>query len=142
MTLRKGEPFIDMAITIINKAKDNWPEADWLCLPFNISQPQFGVYRQLGVMNPATDIQEGANRHIYSADYGVTVTGTDVTLLRLWEQAGETSAIKIKLPKALKATTAQPVNLRGEPVGEPLPVKNHTIATQIGAYAPLSMLLH
>ncbi|MGN0213472.1 MAG: hypothetical protein ACI4AH_01535 [Muribaculaceae bacterium] len=264
VTLCKGQPYIDMAITLIDKAKDNWPEADWLCLPFNIGNPQFAVFRQLGVMNPATDIQEGANRHIYSADYGVTVTGsdgcgfavcpidhplisvgepgcwkfttdyiptrpvvylnlynnqwntnfrywytgswtsrvrlwaigngdkrqfaqqaiearnpliaktvnrnngklpnkqsgitlsrkgvvitafgadyngTDATLLRVWEQAGETSLLEIVLPKGLKASTAQPVDLRGEPIGDPLPIKNGKISTKINAYAPVSLLL-
>ncbi|MGM9802972.1 MAG: hypothetical protein ACI308_02220 [Muribaculaceae bacterium] len=77
VTLCKGMPYFDMEIKLINKAKDNWPEADWLCLPFAINNPQFAVYRQLGVMNPATDIQKGANRHLYAAYHGVTITGDD-----------------------------------------------------------------
>ncbi|MGN1264225.1 MAG: hypothetical protein ACI4UL_00230 [Muribaculaceae bacterium] len=265
VTLYKGEPYIDMAVTIIDKAKDNWPEADWLCLPFGISNPKFNVYRQLGVMNPATDIQDGANRHLYSAEYGVAITGDDgcgfavcpldhpltslgepgcwkfstdyvpqrpsvfinlynnqwntnfrywytgswtsrvrlwtisgsdrhqviekaieahnpliasvakgnvsgtlpaknsgislsrkgVTvnafgndfngdegiLLRVWEQAGESSALEISLPKGISATTAQPINLRGEPLGNPLPIKKGKIRTEIGAYAPLSFVI-
>lgn len=77
ISLYKDQPYVDMEITIQDKAKDNWPEADWLCLPFRIEQPEFNVYRQLGVMNPATDIQSGANRHLYAAEYGVTITGRD-----------------------------------------------------------------
>ncbi|MGM9812355.1 MAG: hypothetical protein ACI30V_05870 [Muribaculaceae bacterium] len=263
VTLYKGQPYIDVAITIIDKAKDNWPEADWLCLPFNISNPKFEVYRQLGVMNPATDIQDGANRHLYSADYGVAVTGADGcgfavcpidhslvslgepgcwkfskdyvpqqpvvylniynnqwntnfrywytgswtsrvrlwavnvdkskfiepaiearnpliakavkagkgllgskqagvslsrkgvivtafgadyngttgTLLRLWEQEGESGRLEITLPKGLNATTAQPVDLRGEPVGDALKVNKGKISTTIRAYVPLSFVL-
>lgn len=77
VSLYKDQPYVDMEITILDKEKDNWPEADWLCLPFKIEHPEFNVYRQLGVMNPATDIQPGANRHLYAAEYGVTITGTD-----------------------------------------------------------------
>ena len=77
VSLYKGQPYVDMEITIQNKEKDNWPEADWLCLPFKIKNSEFNVYRQLGVMNPATDIQRGANRHLYAAEHGLTITGPD-----------------------------------------------------------------
>ena len=77
ISLYKDQPYMDMEITIQDKAKDNWPEADWLCLPFRIDHPEFNVYRQLGTMNPATDILSGANRHLYAAEHGVTITGTD-----------------------------------------------------------------
>ncbi len=77
VSLYKGQPYVDMEITIQDKEKDNWPEADWLCLPFKIKNPEFNVYRQLGVMNPATDIQRGANRHLYAAEHGLTITGPD-----------------------------------------------------------------
>ena len=77
VTLFKGQPCIDLEITIKEKAKDNWPEADWLCLPFRIDNPQFSVFRPLGVMNPAIDIVPGANRHLYSVGFGVTITDTN-----------------------------------------------------------------
>jgi hypothetical protein len=74
VTLTNGQPYLDLEITILNKAKDNWPEADWLALPFNIKNPVFKVYRPLGVMNPATDIAKGANKNIYSVGQGVSIT--------------------------------------------------------------------
>ena len=74
LILYKDQPYVDVEMEIKDKQKDNWPEADWLCLPFDVQNPEFNVYRQLGVMNPATDIQSGANRHLYAADYGVTIT--------------------------------------------------------------------
>lgn len=77
ITLYKKEPYVDMEITIRDKAKDNWPEADWLCLPFNVENPEFRVHRPLGVMNPATDILPGADRHLYTVGNGVTITGSD-----------------------------------------------------------------
>lgn len=77
VTLFAKEPYVDMELTIHDKAKDNWPEADWLCLPFKIDNPEFRVYRPLGVMNPVTDILPGSNRHLYTVGNGVTITGTD-----------------------------------------------------------------
>ncbi|MEX6690961.1 hypothetical protein QTN47_25860 [Danxiaibacter flavus] len=73
-TLYQDQPFIDLEITILDKAKDNWPEADWLALPFNIKNPAFKVYRPLGIMNPATDIMKGANKNLYSVGQGVTMS--------------------------------------------------------------------
>ena len=77
ITLPQDQPFIELELTIKDKAKDNWPEADWLCLPFKITNPQFRVYRQLGSMNPVTDILTGANRDMFSVGHGVTITDAD-----------------------------------------------------------------
>lgn len=77
VTLYQGEPYVDMEVTIHDKPRDNWPEADWLCLPFKINEPEFRVHRSLGVMNPATDILPGANRHLYTVGNGVTITDPD-----------------------------------------------------------------
>lgn len=77
VTLPHGLPYLELQITIVEKAKDNWPEADWLCLPFKVATPTFRVYRQLGVMDPTTDILPGANRHLYTVGHGVTISGAD-----------------------------------------------------------------
>jgi hypothetical protein len=77
VTLYRGQPFIDLGLTIKDKALDNWPEADWLCLPLNVADPQFLVSRTLGAMDTARDILRGANRHIYAAGTGVTVRDAD-----------------------------------------------------------------
>jgi alpha-mannosidase len=77
VTLPQDQPFIELELTIRDKAKDNWPEADWLCLPFKVANPQLRVYRQLGSMNPATDILTGANRDLFSVGHGVTITDAD-----------------------------------------------------------------
>jgi hypothetical protein len=77
ITLPTDQPYLDLELTIKDKAKDNWPEADWLCLPFKVASPQFRVHRQLGVMNPATDILPGANRDLFSVGHGVTITDTN-----------------------------------------------------------------
>ncbi len=77
ITLPRDQPYLELELTIKDKARDNWPEADWLCLPFKVASPQFRVHRQLGVMNPATDILPGANRDLFSVGNGVTITAPD-----------------------------------------------------------------
>jgi hypothetical protein len=77
ITLPGDQPYVDLEITIKDKAKDNWPEADWLCLPFKIANPQFRVHRALGAMDPATDILPGANRDLFSVGHGVTIMDAD-----------------------------------------------------------------
>ena len=77
VTLQKDEPFVDLELTIKDKAKDNWPEADWFCFPFKINSPKFAVGRTLGMMDPSKDIMEGADKDIYAVGTGVTITGKD-----------------------------------------------------------------
>lgn len=77
VTLHRGQPFVDLEITIKDKAKDDWPEADWLCLPFKVTDPQFRVGRNLGLMNPATDILRGANQDLYAVGAGVSIADAD-----------------------------------------------------------------
>lgn len=76
MTLTDGQPYADLELTLKDKAKDNWPEADWLCLPFKVDAPKFTVGRPLGMMDPR-DIPAGANQHLYSVGSGVAITGAD-----------------------------------------------------------------
>ena len=63
------------------------------------------------------------------------------TVLRVWEQAGKAGEITVTLPKGLKAASAQPVNLRGEPTGEPIAIKDGTFSFVLGAWAPKSFVL-
>ncbi len=77
ITLHEGLDFLDIEVTIRDKAKDNWPEADWLCLPFRLNAPRFRVARTLGVMDPAHDILTGSNRHMYAVGAGLILTGSD-----------------------------------------------------------------
>ena len=77
VTIHARVAYLDLELTIKDKAKDNWPEADWLCLPFRLNSPQFRVARTLGVMDPSTDILPGSNRHMYAIGTGLTITGSD-----------------------------------------------------------------
>lgn len=77
VTLREGAAYLEFELTIKDKAKDNWPEADWLCMPFRLESPQFHIARTLGVMDPSRDILTGSNRHMYAVGAGLTITGSD-----------------------------------------------------------------
>jgi hypothetical protein len=63
------------------------------------------------------------------------------TLLRLWEQSGQTGPCKVRLPAGFKAMAAQPVNLRGEPIGQAMPIHGRDFAVSLRAFAPLSFIL-
>ena len=63
------------------------------------------------------------------------------TVLRVWEQAGKGGDIMVTLPPGMKATTAQPVNLRGEVEGSPIPVKDGKFSFELNAWAPRSFTL-
>ena len=77
LTLDQTRPIIELELTIKDKARDNWPEADWFSFPFKIASPSFHVYRQLGVIDPAQDILPGANRDLFSVGPGVSITDAD-----------------------------------------------------------------
>jgi alpha-mannosidase len=62
-------------------------------------------------------------------------------VLRLWEQSGTSGLLSVTLPIGLKATKAQPVNLRGEKTGNPIAIINGKLALSLPAYAPVSFLL-
>lgn len=62
------------------------------------------------------------------------------TSLIVWEQAGVSGELTVTLPAGAKFTTATPVNLRGEPTGEPLKFKRGQLTLDLKAYAPASFL--
>ena len=63
------------------------------------------------------------------------------TLLRVWEQSGAGGSLTVTLPAGFKATEAQPVNLRGEKTGLPIPLRNGKLTFALGGYAPASFIL-
>ena len=63
------------------------------------------------------------------------------TLLRVWEQAGVSGELTIKLPNKNIATKATRVNLRGERIGREIIVRDARLTFELGAFAPLSFLL-
>jgi alpha-mannosidase len=70
-------PHFDLEITIHNKPADPWPEAAWVCLPFDIESPQFRIGRLGSIIDPAKDIVPGANHDLFAVDTGIAVFGAD-----------------------------------------------------------------
>jgi alpha-mannosidase len=63
------------------------------------------------------------------------------TLLRLWELAGLSANRTVRLPDGMKALTARPVDLRGRPAGEPIPLQGGSFNVPLKAFAPASFIV-
>jgi alpha-mannosidase len=76
---------------------------------------------------------------------GILVTGFGKNpdgqglVLRLWELAGKAGPCQVRLPAGLNADRVQPVNLRGEPEGQPVTVLDGAFTVNIQAFAPVSV---
>jgi hypothetical protein len=70
-------PLIDISLAIKGKRPDTWPEAGWMSLPLNISQPNFKLSRLGGIVDPETDVIPGSNRHLFWLHHGLAVYGSD-----------------------------------------------------------------
>ncbi len=62
-------------------------------------------------------------------------------VLRLWEYAGSSGACRIHLPAGIDVEQVQPVNLRGEPAGAPIPVEQSMFTAHLSAFAPASFVM-
>ena len=65
----------------------------------------------------------------------------DGILLRLWEQAGRDCDCRIRLPAGLRIAKAQPCDLRGRPLGNPIRVHESSLDVPLKHYAPFSLIL-
>ncbi len=73
LILYQEQPCADIELTVHDKPSDPWPEAGWLCLPFNIEQPRFRLGRLGAIIDPVHEIVPGANRNLYGLDTGLTM---------------------------------------------------------------------
>jgi alpha-mannosidase len=62
--------------------------------------------------------------------------------VRVWEQSGLSGEVDLTLPNGFKASTAQPVSLRGEKTGKPIEIRQGTLKFNLKAYAPASFVLN
>lgn len=63
------------------------------------------------------------------------------TLLRVWEDAGQSGPLTITLPEQMQASTAQPIDLRGRPEGQSLQVIDDKFTFELGAFKPASFVM-
>lgn len=76
-TLYAGKPYLDIEWTINDKTANPLPEGGWLCLPFNLEEPKFKLSRLGSLIDPASDIIDGGNRHLLCLNSGMIITGRD-----------------------------------------------------------------
>ena len=74
LILYRDQPCADLEITLHDKPFEPWPEAGWLCLPLNVTAPQFRLGRLGSIIDPARDIVTGANRHMFGINTGLSMT--------------------------------------------------------------------
>ncbi len=100
-----------------------------------------------GLCNYKAGALPPAARGLALSRKGITVTAFgpnpdgEGTLLRLWEVAGTSGDCTVTLPEAMNVKSVRPVDLRGQPTGEPLPVRGGKITTPVKAFAPVSLRL-
>jgi hypothetical protein len=93
-----------------------------------------------GPMPPTRSGVELSRKGIMVTAFGTNPDGQG-TLLRLWEQAGESGPFTVRLPEGMNVKQAQPVDLRGRSVGKPIPIRNGTLNVPVAAFAPISLIL-
>jgi len=62
-------------------------------------------------------------------------------VLRLWEYAGQSGKCTVRLPALMEIDAIQPVDLRGQPQGAPIPVRRGSFSARLQAFAPASFQL-
>ncbi len=92
-----------------------------------------------GALPPTRHGLELSRKGIQVTAYGANPDGPG-TVLRLWEQAGQSGTVTVRLPEGTTARQAQPVDLHGRPVGKPIPVRNGACKVRVGAFAPVSLV--
>lgn len=93
-----------------------------------------------GILPPAQTGIELSRAGVLITAFGPNPDG-DGILLRLWEQIGSDEPCCVRLPERWRDGIAQPCNLRGEPQGEPLPIREGKLVVPLRRFAPASVIL-
>ena len=90
---------------------------------------------------PATALGlELSRRGIQVTAFGSNPDGPG-TVLRLWELAGQSGTCAVHLPDGMAVVQAQPIDLRGQPQGKAILVKDDRFNVEMKAFAPVSLRL-
>ncbi len=73
LTLYADLPYVDLKVTVHDKAADPWPEAGWICLPFQLDTPEIRLGRLGGIVDPSQDLVPGTNRDLSAVQSGVAM---------------------------------------------------------------------
>ena len=93
-----------------------------------------------GQMTPTKTGLQLSTRGVKVTAFGPNPDGEGL-VLRLWELAGHAGVCDVRLPAGMIPRTIQPADLRGRPIGKPIPVDNGKFRAPIHRYAPASFLL-
>jgi len=83
---------------------------------------------------------ELSRKGVLVTTFGRSPEGPEM-LLRLWEYTGNSAECRVQLSAGLDVAEAQPVNLRGEKAGAPVPVRQGAFTVDLTAFAPVSFVL-
>ena len=115
-------------------------ERDLVTPSREVRQPMTAAYSdETGGTLPAQKSGvELSEKGVIVTAFGPNIDG-EGTILRLWEQAGRDVTCTVTLPEELQATSVQPVDLRGQELGHPIPVRGNQFTVSIGKNAPYSV---
>jgi hypothetical protein len=93
-----------------------------------------------GPLPPARKGLELSRRGALVTAFGPNTDGAG-TVLRIWEVAGRAGECIVHLPPGVQTQTVAPIDLRGQPCGTPIAVKDGAFLISLGASAPVSVLM-
>lgn len=96
--------------------------------------------KKRGSRPPEATGLELSRRNLLVTSFGVDPTSQKL-MLRLWEQAGQDGPCVITLPEGLAVGAAQPCDLRGRPLGDPIAVEAGRLQVDVRHNAPLNLEL-
>ena len=66
-------PKLEITWSINGKPAEPWPEAGWICFPFNINKPEFKLGRTGGISDPSKDYLKGSNHDYCFINSGLAI---------------------------------------------------------------------
>lgn len=132
----------ELSSTVRIRSFEKYEPSDSLVTPgLNDRQPLVGVVSNKSGGLPASSQGISTSRKgVRVSAFGKNPDGKGV-ILRVWEKAGKASELVVTLPPNSPWRSAIPCDLRGEPVGQVINIKEGVISTRIKANSPVSFIL-
>ncbi|HSW46202.1 MAG TPA: hypothetical protein VLM89_11600 [Phycisphaerae bacterium] len=105
-----------------------------------LTSPAFATDAAAGPMPPAHAGLDFSRSGLIVTAFGENPDGQGI-LLRLWEQAGSNEPCRVRFPETAIPNRAQPVDLRGRPIGDSLTVEDGSCLVPMTRFAPTSLVL-
>ncbi len=72
-TLYEDQPYVEINWGIDGKKPNPEPEAGWLAFPFNLTDPEYRLYRTGGIVDPQMEFVEKTNQDFYFLNTSMTM---------------------------------------------------------------------